>query len=179
MQCLWPSQNPSHDRREPPMYSAGSLQTTNTMETAIVGALAAILGSIVGGTATITTAWITQRFQSKRDFARSEGQKKEALYTEFIAESSKLLIDSLDHSFDKPELLIQVYALINRIRLNSSDAVVAAAEQAIQNILERYARPNLSQDEIRSLASSGKAQDDPLRAFSEACRVEIKALAYT
>jgi len=98
------------------------------METAIITALAAILGSLVGGTATITTAWITQRFQSKREFARSEGQKKEALYTEFIAESSKLLIDSLDHNLDKPEALIQVYALINRIRLNSSDAVVAAAE---------------------------------------------------
>jgi len=147
------------------------------METAVIGALAAILGSIVGGTASIATAWITQRFQSKREFARSESQKKEALYAEFIAESSKLLIDSLDHNLDRPEALIQVYALINRIRLSSSDAVVKAAEVAVQRIMQRYSMPNLSQEQIRSLASSG-TDADPLKAFSEACRAEIKALSY-
>jgi hypothetical protein len=89
-----------------------------------------------------------------------------------------LLIDSLDHNLDTPEALIHVYALINRIRLSSSDAVVAAAEQATQRIMQRYALPNLSADEIRALATSGKPDSDPLKAFSEACRIEIRALAY-
>lgn len=148
------------------------------METAIISALAAILGSVVGGTASIVTAWINQRFQSRREFARSESQKKEALYTEFIAESSKLMIESLDHSFDRAEILIQVHALINRIRLNSSERVVAAAEQAIQRIVQRYSLPNLSPDEIRSLAMSHRHVDDPLKTFSEACRAEIQALSF-
>jgi hypothetical protein len=166
-----------HEGPDPGPFSGKGLDS-QIMETGIITATAAILGSLVGGTASITTAWITQRFQSKREFARSESQKKEALYTEFIAESSKLLIDSLDHNLDRPEALIQVYALINRIRLNSSDAVVAAAEQAMQRIMQRYALPNLSTDEIRSLATSGKHDADPLKAFSEACRMEIRALAY-
>lgn len=132
----------------------------------------------MGGGATIATAWITQRFQSRREFARSESQKKEALYTEFIAETSKLLIDSLDHNLDRPEVLIQVYALINRMRLNSSNAVVRAAEHAVQRIVARYAMPNLSKDEIAALAASPDPQDDPLQAFSEACRIEMRQLAY-
>lgn len=148
------------------------------METAIITALAAILGSIVGGMASITTAWISQRFQSKREFARSESQKKEALYAEFIAEGSKLLIDAMDHSLDRLEVLIHVYALINRIRLSSSEAVVTAAELAIHRIVQRYTLPNLSPDEIRSFAISGKNDVDPLKAFSEACRLELRALTY-
>jgi hypothetical protein len=149
------------------------------MDTAIVSASAAILGSLVGGGATITTAWITQRFQSRREFARSESQRKEALYTEFIAETSKLLIDSLDHNLDRPEVLIAVYALINRMRLNSSDTVVKAAERAVQRIVARYAMPNLSKDEIKALAASPDPQDDPLQGFSEACRAEMKQLVYS
>jgi hypothetical protein len=147
------------------------------METAIISALAAILGSLVGGTATITTAWITQRFQSRREFARSEWQKKEALYTEFIAETSKLLIDSLDHNLERPDVLVQVYGLINRIRLSSSDAVVGAAEQAVQHIVNRYNLPNLSKDEINATVVSGSSADDPLKPFSDACRVEMRQLA--
>jgi hypothetical protein len=38
--------------------------------------------------------------------------------------------------------------------------------------------PNLSREEIRALASSGDAGSDPLKAFSEACRREIRQLAY-
>jgi hypothetical protein len=147
------------------------------LDTAIISALAAILGSIVGGAASIATAWINQRFQSRRDFARGESQKKEALYTEFITESSKLMIESLDHGFERPEVLIQVHALINRIRLNSSPQVVDAAERAIKRIVERYGQPNLSQDEIRALATR-EPGDDPLEAFSKACRAEIRALAF-
>ncbi len=147
------------------------------MNTAIISALAAILGSVVGGTATILTAWLTQRFQSRREFARAEGQKKEALYGEFIAECSKLLIDSLDHNLESPEVLVRVYALINRIRLASSDAVVTAAEGAVQKIMQRYAQPNLSPEEIRSLALTHAAAD-PLKAFSDACRAELRQLAY-
>lgn len=148
------------------------------MNTAIISALAALLGSVVGGAATILTAWMTQRFQSRREFARAEGQKKEALYTEFIAECAKLLIDSLDHNLEKPDVLIQVYALVGRIRLTSSDDVVAAAESAVARIVRRYTLPNLTEEELVSMATSPQSGDDPLKSFSEACRAELARLAY-
>jgi len=37
------------------------------MDPAIVSAMAAVLGSLVGGSATVATAWITQRTLSKRE----------------------------------------------------------------------------------------------------------------
>ena len=70
------------------------------MDPSIVSALSAVLGSLVGGSATIATAWVTQKTQSRRELAAAEIRKRELLYTEFIDECSKLAIDALDHTLD-------------------------------------------------------------------------------
>src|SRR5262249_5338727 len=101
------------------------------------------MGSVVGGTASIATAWFSQTTQSRRERTRAEIEKREALYAEFIAESSRLAIDALDHTLDQPETLVRAYALQNRIRLTSSDAVVAATEHVFKHIVERYFAPNM------------------------------------
>src|SRR5437868_8887965 len=109
------------------------------MDATIVSALSAVLGSAVGGSVTFATAWITQKTQSRRQLVRAEIRKRESLYGEFIAECSKLLIDALDHTLDNPDKLLLTYALQkNRIRLTSSDAVVAAADQTLHSILKQY-----------------------------------------
>jgi hypothetical protein len=77
---------------------------------------------------------------------------------------------------DKPETLLPVYEMLNRIRLCASDAVLAEAERILATIREQYFSPNLSVDEIRALVRSGKADADPLRSFDEACRVELKSM---
>jgi hypothetical protein len=151
------------------------------MDPTIVSALSAVLGSAVGGSATLATAWITQKTQSRREIVAAEIRKREALYGEFIAECSKLLIDALDHTFDSPDKLFQIYALQNRIRLTSSDAVVAAADQALRRILKQYFEQNITQQQLReelslSLTDDGLNHDDPLKPFSEACRNELRAL---
>ena len=52
---------------------------------------------------------------------------------------------------DKPETLLPVYEVLNRIRLCSSDAVLAEGEQVLQRITEQYFSPNLSVEELRAL----------------------------
>jgi hypothetical protein len=146
------------------------------MDQSVVSALSAILGSLVGGSATIATAWITQKTQSRRELVGAEIRKRELLYTEFIDECSKLAIDALDHTLDDTTKVFRVYALSSRIRLTSSDMVVAAADQTVKHILTSYFRPNMTREEIRDLALSGTAEKDPLTQFSEACRNELKAL---
>jgi hypothetical protein len=42
------------------------------------------LGSLVGGSATVATAWITQRTLSKRELMGAEIRTHEACYGEFI-----------------------------------------------------------------------------------------------
>jgi hypothetical protein len=145
------------------------------LEPSIVSGLSAVLGSLVGGGASIVTAWFTQRAQSQREAVHAEIRKRELVYTEFISECSKLAIDALDHTLDSPTGLIQVYGLLNRIRLTSSDSVVNAAEKSIQEILERYFQPNISTADLRAMIIASH-QVDPLQGFSEACRHELREL---
>ena len=147
------------------------------MDPSIVSALSALLGSLVGGSATIATAWITQKTQSRRELVVTEIRKRELLYAEFIDECSKLAIDALDHTLDDTTKVFHVYALENRIRLTSSDMVVATAEQTIKHILKNYFGPNITKEELREVVLDG-THEDPLKPFSEACRNEIKELQH-
>ena len=144
------------------------------MDPAIVSAMAAVLGSLVGGSATVATAWVTQKTLSKRELLGAEIRTRQTLYGEFIRECSKLVVDSFEHTLDKPETLLPVYEVVNRIRLCASDAVLAEAEEMLKWLTEHYFSPNLSLEEIRKLVQARGA--DPLRSFGEACRVELKSM---
>src|SRR5215470_4388836 len=106
------------------------------MEPAVVGALTGLLGSLVGGSATLATTWLTQHGADRRKRLSSELNRRESLYGDFINECSKLLLDALDHSLDKPETMVLAYSLFNRIRLVSSSPVVAAAQKVMRSLVE-------------------------------------------
>ena len=144
------------------------------IDASVVSALSAVFGSIVGASATIATTWFTQKAQNQREYVQTEVRKREQLYADFIAECSKLAIDSVDHSLDNPEKLINIYALHYRIRLISSDAVDRAADQTIQGIVAQFFKPNLTPAEMHSVALSHGY--DPVRPFSDACREELRAM---
>jgi hypothetical protein len=144
------------------------------MDTALVGAISAVLGSLVGGSASIATTWIAQKTLTRREVMRDEMRKREALYGEFIDECAKLFIDAFLHALEKPEVLLPVYALINRIRLVASPAVLAQAEGLVARITDQYFSRNLTVDELRHMARSDEA--DPLRAFGETCRAELESM---
>ena len=145
------------------------------MDTAIVGAMAGILGSLVGGTATVATTWVTQRTLGKRELIRAEIDTRQTLYSQFISECSIRLIDSFERTLDKPKTLVTAYELLNRIRLCASDAVLAEAERTLRLIAEQYFSPNLSIEQVRALLRSSPSTD-PLRPFGEACRGELKSM---
>ena len=124
--------------------------------------------------ATVATTWVAQRTVNKRELVRDEIRKREALYGEFIAECAKLFMDAFLHALEKPEILLPVYALINRIRLCASRPVLTEAEHLLACITEQYFAKNLTVEELRALVRSEDA--DPLRAFGEACRAELKSI---
>jgi hypothetical protein len=144
------------------------------LEPAVLSALSAILGSAVGGTASIATAWLTQHSQGRREHIEAEIRKREQLYVEFIAEGSKLILESLDHELKTPQQLSPLYSALNRIRLRCSEAVLTAAESTTTFIVAQYLRPNLSPEDVRHTLSDRR--DDPLKEFSEACRRELGML---
>ena len=144
------------------------------MDAPLISLTAGLLGSVIGGSATVATSWVAQKTLNKRELVRDEIRKREALYGEFIAECAKLSIDAFLHALEKPEVLLPVYALINRIRLVASPPVLAEAEGLVTRITDQYFSRNLTVDELRHMARSDEA--DPLRAFGETCRAELESM---
>ena len=144
------------------------------MDASLVTAMSGVLGSLVGGSATVATTWVAQRTASKRELIQGDIAKREVLYGEFIAECAKLIVDAYTHRLEKPEAMISLYALINRIRLRGSQPVLAEAEHLLRYITERYFARNLGVEELRALTRSADA--DPIKAFGEACRTELRSI---
>jgi len=145
------------------------------MDTTILSAMSAVLGSLVGGSATVATAWITQRTLNRRRLFAAEISRRQTLYGAFINECSARALDSFEHTLDKSERLLSIYALLNRIRICASDKVLSEAERALASITEQYFSPNLSLEQLHSMVRNG-ARSDPLRSFAEACRAEAKSM---
>ena len=140
------------------------------MNSGMITGLAAIAGSLVGALSSAAGTWITQKHQDRRDLIGKQIVRREALYSDFIAESARLLVDAMEHNDQDLQKMIPVYALMSRIRLSSSEPVLQAAEQIIKAIVNTYSQPNLTPEQIQSRAVNGQ---DPLREFSDTCRAEL------
>jgi hypothetical protein len=145
------------------------------MDTTLITAIAAACGSLVGAAATIVTTWMTQRTQAVRTEREKQLSSRETLYGEFITEASRLTVDALSHSLEKPETFVKLYGFLGRIRLVAADPVLAAAEACCREIIGLYARPNLTVEQIQ--AAFERDRLDPIRDFSVACRKELHAIA--
>ena len=145
-----------------------------------ITALAAIFGSLIGGLSSSLGTWITQRHQDRRELLAKIIVLREALYSDFISESARLLVDAFEHDADDPKNLIgdprnliPVYALLSRIRLSSSPRILTMAEEVVRTIIDAYQEPNLTPRQIEFRAING---DDPLKNFSDVCRLELESI---
>ena len=143
------------------------------MDSGVITAVAAISGSVVGSFGSVVGTWISQRHQDLRDRRARKMAAREALYSDFIVESARLLVDALEHNVGDPQKLIPFYSLLSRIRLSSTPRVLETAEELMKNILATYSEPNISAEEIQTRAGKG---EDPLRTFSDTCRIELESL---
>jgi hypothetical protein len=98
---------------------------------------------------------------------------REQLYSDFISESAHAPADAVQHNLQDPNNLTPTYALLSRMRLSSSNDVLASAERIIQHIINTYSEPNLPPEQIQSRAAQRR---DPLREFSNICRAELEAM---
>ena len=119
------------------------------------------------------SAWIRQRQQERRELVANKVAQLEQLYSDFINEGARLLIDAVQHSLEEPSKLVPIYALISRIRLRSSTPVIESGERLIATVLKVYIEPNLTPEEIQLAANK---HNDHLREFSSVCRRELESL---
>jgi len=144
------------------------------MHPAFLPALAALAGSATGGLTSFASTWLTLRRQGSTSQRSRDLARRQKLYKLFIDEASKLYADALVHDKAEVSALVGVYALISRMRVLSSPAVIEKAEAVVRMIVDTYFAPNKTFPEVRKLVESHAI--DPLRTFSEACRAELQAL---
>jgi hypothetical protein len=137
--------------------------------------VAAIMGALVGGLASLTSTWVGERSRHRRDMVQREIDKRETAYAEFIDHASKLFVASATHNIDDDEVELEgtvaLYAVASRIRLFASDSVIKEAEQVLDLIITQFGAENLSVEQLRETVMEKK---DPLKGFSAICRRELK-----
>jgi hypothetical protein len=142
------------------------------MDLTYIHAVAAFSGSASGTLATVLTGLFTQRRKDRalrRSRATSQNQE---LYRSFIGEASRLHADVLVNDTSETSQLVDLFALIGRMRILSSDDVIEAAEKTGRLIIETYLSPNKTFVDLPEVLDGM----DPLRDFSEAYRRELQAV---
>jgi hypothetical protein len=64
---------------------------------ATIPTLSAIGGSIIGALSSTVGAWIAQRHRERRELVAKKMAHLEQLYSDFINESARLLVDAVQH----------------------------------------------------------------------------------
>ena len=142
------------------------------MDMFYIPALASFSGSASGTLASVITNWMIQRRRARARRTQRATSQREELYKSFIEEASRLYADALVKDKSEVSELVDLYALIGRMKILSSDAVIEAAEKAGRLILETYLSPNREFVDLPELMR----EMDPLRDFSEACRRELQSI---
>jgi hypothetical protein len=141
------------------------------MDSSIIAAFSAILGTTVGGLTTFLTTFLNQRYAMRRDIMAKDVANREQLYSEFLKEVGSLYFDSINRTLDdasQQASLITMYSLIGRIRMISSEAVLTSAEKVAEDIVESYKRPPMTFQEFQQFWGAS----DPWHEFTDACRAE-------
>ena len=141
---------------------------------AYLPAFAAFGGSAFGGLTTFAATLFTQRRKDSTRRRSQEKSRRQKLYKEFIEEASRLYADALVRDNSEISALVSLHALIGRMRILSSDAVIERAEAVARMIVDTYFAPNKTFPELRQLMASHVT--DPLKEFSLTCRKKLSAL---
>jgi hypothetical protein len=142
------------------------------MDPAYLSALAALAGSTIGGLTSLTASWLTQHVQFRAQQLAQDLTRREDLYKTFIEEASRWYADAYEH--DNPEVsnLINLYALVSRMRVLSSAKIVESADRVVRVIIQTYLAPNKTFRDIEEILDNEAM--NPLRDFSNACREELQ-----
>jgi hypothetical protein len=141
------------------------------MDMLYIPAVASFSGSASGTLASIVTGWLTRRRRDRARIASRTLSQREELYKSFIDEASRLYADALVSDKSEISKLVDLFALIGRMKILSSDEVIEAAEKAGRLIVDTYLSPKREFDDLPELLNGM----DPFRGFSNACRRELQA----
>jgi hypothetical protein len=142
------------------------------MNPAYLSAFAALAGSLIGGLTTILATWLTHHAQSRAQHVAQGLSMRQELYKNFTEEASRLYADAFER--DNPNIsdLVNLYALVSRMRVLSSSKIIESADTIVRRIIATYLEPNKTFRDLKDIVERDTM--DPLREFSNACREELR-----
>ena len=132
------------------------------MDAALISALAALAGSVVGGLTSGFTNWWNQRAQAKASLLAHLLSRHEELFKDFIVLASRCYGQALMSNTPQLQELVELYGMISRMRIMCSPHLVASAEKVMIETIASYSTPNRTVAEIHDLLQSGTGID-PLK----------------
>jgi len=142
------------------------------MDAAYLSAFAALAGSAIGGFTSLAASWLSQHVQFTSQQRAVNRSRREELYKNFIEEASRLYADAFAHDKAEVSNLVNLYALVSRMRVQSSPMVVENADKVVRAIIATYLAPNRTFRDVM-IVLDNRAMD-PLRDFSNAVRDELR-----
>jgi hypothetical protein len=146
------------------------------MDTAYISAISALAGSVIGGLTSGFTTWLSQRSQARAGMVAHDLARREDLVRDFIIAASKAYGDAIVNSEPKMPELVDLYAMVSRMRVLGMTKTTACADLVMHSIVETYFTPNRTLADLRELTRTGKGID-PLKDFSTAAREELQPFA--
>jgi len=105
---------------------------------------AALVGALVGGSASLAAAIYKERAQYRLQRVTAEVSRRETVYADFVMSASRMLLNAHlrdDIALDGEEQ--RLVGLINRMRLFAPQEVLASAETALRAIVDIYLKPSV------------------------------------
>lgn len=140
----------------------------------LMSPIAALVGALVGGSASLVAAIYTQRAKDRLQRVAAEIAKREAVYAEFVMSASQLMLNA--HLRDDVALggeEQRLVGLINRMRLFASAEVLGSAEAVLRAIVDVLLRPRVDFRQLAMEALADGPWPDPLLPFSLVCRADL------
>jgi hypothetical protein len=143
------------------------------MDPAYISALAALAGSLIGGMTSFGTSWLSKRVEFTSEQLAHGLIRREELYRDFIEEASRWYAHAYEHNDPALSNFVHLYALVSQMRVLSNATIVESADTVVRRIIETYRAPNQSFATVEELIDDEAM--NPLAAFANACREELRA----
>lgn len=144
----------------------------NNTYIAILSAASALLGTIIGGIISYFTTRYTVTNQHRHDQRTREIEKRESLYSDFLAEVTRLGLLAIEKKPNEASDFSRLAALQARIKLLASSEVASAAGTMTAFTVKKFSNPK---EIIGDAQSKKEAEESPLK-FIELAKKELEGL---
>jgi hypothetical protein len=150
------------------------------IDPALLSAISALVGALMGGGASLAAAVYTQRYQDRLQRVAREAPKREQVYADFIMNASNSLLNAYVHdgitlNGDEQRLI----GLANRMRLFAPPNVIERAEAVIRGLIEISLKPSVDLRKLAIAELSKNPDLDVILPFSLACRADLNEVYRT